>query len=101
MTEPFAGFHILVFALPIQIAAQSSLTGVVFRAVGMLYLVDLDDSPGYPLTFADHDAKEVEEQKEPDELTGLLQKKTLSPAAKALIKECCDKLEALAASSGL
>jgi hypothetical protein len=35
------GFHILVHALPIQVAAQSSLTGVVFRAVGMMYLVDL------------------------------------------------------------
>jgi hypothetical protein len=35
------GFHVLVHALPIQVASQSSLTGVVFRAVGMLYLVDL------------------------------------------------------------
>ena len=40
------GFHILVHALPIQVASQSSLTGVVFRAVGMMYLVDLDDVPG-------------------------------------------------------
>ena len=28
-----------------SVATQSSLTGVVFRAVGMMYLVDLDDSP--------------------------------------------------------
>lgn len=97
------GFHILVFALPIQIAAQSSLTGVVFRAVGMLYLVDLDDSPGYTLTFVDNDFKEgeYEEKKEPDETTGLLKKATLAADAKAIIKEAQDKLDALAASSGL
>jgi hypothetical protein len=40
------GFHILVHALPIQVAAQSTLAGVVIRAVGMMYLVDLDDAPG-------------------------------------------------------
>lgn len=56
------GFHILVHALPIQVAGQGSLTGVVFRAVGMLYLVDLDDSPGYTLTFTDHD-DEIEAEK--------------------------------------
>jgi hypothetical protein len=33
----------------IQVTSQSSLTGVVFRAVGMMYLVDLDDTPGYTL----------------------------------------------------
>jgi hypothetical protein len=44
-------FHLLVHSLPIQIAAQSSLTGVVIRAVGMVYLVDLDDTPGHPLTI--------------------------------------------------
>jgi len=44
------GFHILVHALPIQVAGQSSLTGVVFRAVGMMYLVDLDDTPGFKLS---------------------------------------------------
>jgi hypothetical protein len=44
------GFHILVHALPIQVA-QSSLTGVVFRAIGMMYLVDLDDTPGYKITL--------------------------------------------------
>ena len=53
------GFHILVHALPIQVAAQSSLTGVVFRAVGMMYLVDLDDTPGYTLTLVE--AEEVPE----------------------------------------
>lgn len=52
------GFHILVHALPLQIASQSSLTGVVFRAVGMMYLVDLDDTPGYKLTVTTTDVKE-------------------------------------------
>ena len=47
------GFHILVHALPIQVATQSSLTGVVFRAVGMIYLVDLDDTSGYKLTIVE------------------------------------------------
>mmetsp|Transcript_26611 Transcript_26611/g.44409 ORF Transcript_26611/g.44409 Transcript_26611/m.44409 type:complete len:425 (+) Transcript_26611:321-1595(+) len=47
------GFHILVHALPIQVATQSSLTGVVFRAVGMMYLVDLDDTPGYTLRIVE------------------------------------------------
>lgn len=47
------GFHILVHALPIQVATQSSLTGVVFRAVGMVYLVDLDDTAGYTLTLVE------------------------------------------------
>jgi len=43
------GFHILIHALPIQMAAQSSLTGAVFRAVGMMYLADLDDTKGFTL----------------------------------------------------
>ena len=99
------GFRILVFALPIQIAAQSSLTGVVFRAVGMLYLVDLDDSPGYTLTFNAKEAvdKLAADDDEPSESTGLLKnnKDALSKEAKAIIKEARDKLDALAASSGL
>lgn len=49
------GFHILVHALPVQVAGQSSLTGVVFRAVGMMYLVDLDDAPGTALTLIEGD----------------------------------------------
>jgi hypothetical protein len=53
------GFHILVHALPIQVAAQSSLTGVVFRAVGMMYLVDLDDTPGCIITLVPKAIEEV------------------------------------------
>ena len=93
------GFHILVFALPIQIAAQSSLTGVVFRAVGMLYLVDLDDSPGYTLTLVENESTE---DREPDESTRLVQGESpLQKEAKAIIQEARDKLDALASSSGL
>jgi hypothetical protein len=44
------GYHILVQALPVQVAQQTSLTGFVLRAVGMMYLVDMDDTPGYKLT---------------------------------------------------
>jgi len=51
-------YHILVHALPIQVAYQSSLTSVVFRAVGMMYLVDLDDTPGPALSI--HQKKETE-----------------------------------------
>jgi hypothetical protein len=55
------GFHVLVHALPIQMASQSSFTGVVFRAVGMMYLVDLDDSPGYTLTVMEESTKTKKE----------------------------------------
>ena len=53
------GYHILVHALPIQVAAQSSFTGVVLRAVGMMYLVDLDDTPGYKLTIVQKADEEI------------------------------------------
>lgn len=52
------GYHILVHALPVQVAYQSSLTSVVFRALGMMYLVDLDDTTGIPLHIVDvHEEK--------------------------------------------
>lgn len=34
----------MVHALPIQVAAQSTFGGVVGRAVGMMYIVDLDNT---------------------------------------------------------
>mmetsp|Transcript_32430 Transcript_32430/g.38752 ORF Transcript_32430/g.38752 Transcript_32430/m.38752 type:complete len:372 (+) Transcript_32430:71-1186(+) len=68
------GFHILVHALPLQVASQSSLTGVVFRAIGMMYLVDLDDTPGYTLTINDNiDGKTISKEEEhADEETSLI-----------------------------
>mmetsp|Transcript_32429 Transcript_32429/g.38751 ORF Transcript_32429/g.38751 Transcript_32429/m.38751 type:complete len:420 (+) Transcript_32429:71-1330(+) len=64
------GFHILVHALPLQVASQSSLTGVVFRAIGMMYLVDLDDTPGYKLTIHDniHDTTDSNKEEDIDEI---------------------------------
>jgi hypothetical protein len=65
------GFHILVHALPIQVSMQSSILGVVFRAVGMLYLVDLDDSKGFTLIITEKgNAKAAEEDAEKDEKAG-------------------------------
>jgi len=40
----YEGYHVLVHALPIQVAAQSTFGGVVGRAVGMMYIVDLDNT---------------------------------------------------------
>jgi hypothetical protein len=54
------GFHVLVHALPIQVAGQSSLTAIVLRAVGMLYLVDLDDSSETVLTLREGSGNAVE-----------------------------------------
>jgi hypothetical protein len=47
------GFHILIHALPVQVASQSTLVGIVIRAVGVMYLVDLDDAPGVKLTVCE------------------------------------------------
>lgn len=101
------GYHILVHALPIQVASQSSLTGVVFRAVGMMYLVDLDDTPGYKLTVV---VKPLEEPK-PEAKTGEEPKKeepkkdqemqaisndAIEQATLEIIEEAKKKLDALA-----
>ena len=45
------GFHFLLHLLPIQVASMSNIIGVVFRAVGMIYLVDLDDISGNTMTL--------------------------------------------------
>lgn len=60
------GYHVLVHLLPIQVAAESSFTGVVFRAVGMMYLIDLDDTPSVTLTLheglGDYDDNETQQE---------------------------------------
>jgi hypothetical protein len=43
-------FHFLLNVLPVQIASKSSIMGIVFSSVGMIYLVDLDDTSGQPLS---------------------------------------------------
>jgi hypothetical protein len=44
------GFLFLLHVLPVQVANSNSIMGVVFKAVGMLYLVDLDDTAGNVMT---------------------------------------------------
>ena len=44
-------FHFLLNVLPVQIASKSSVMGIVFSSVGMIYLVDLDDTTGNTLTL--------------------------------------------------
>jgi hypothetical protein len=93
------GFHILVHALPIQVAGQSSLTGIVFRAVGMLYLVDLDDTPGGTLTLVEDD-KDAEPEK-PEINDAAIQPTQLSEGeiatkAQMIIEDARAQLDALA-----
>jgi hypothetical protein len=103
------GYHILVHALPIQVASQSSLTGVVFRAVGMMYLVDLDDTPGYTLTIVEKTPEPEKEETEAPEkpkldsdIAGTPEKidtadaVAMSAEVEQIIEEARAKLDALA-----
>ena len=47
-------FHVLVHLLPIQVASESSWTGVVFRNVGMMFLIDMDATPSVTLTLHEY-----------------------------------------------
>lgn len=58
------GFHFLLHVLPIQIANQSTIIGVVFRAVGMIYLADLDDTVGNTMTLVVPEQESVPETAE-------------------------------------
>jgi hypothetical protein len=53
-------FHFLLHVLPVQIASKSSIMGVVFSSVGMIYLVDLDDTCGNVMTLVTHHSGEQE-----------------------------------------
>jgi hypothetical protein len=53
-------FHFLLHVLPIQIASKSSIMGVVFSSVGMIYLVDLDDTSGSTMTLVPDDGAQNE-----------------------------------------
>jgi hypothetical protein len=100
------GYHILVHALPIQVASQSSLTGVVFRAVGMMYLVDLDDTPGYTLTIVEKtpepETEAPEKPKLDSDIAGTPEKidtadaVAMSAEVEHIIEEARAKLDALA-----
>lgn len=101
------GFHILVHALPIQVASQSSFTGVVFRAVGMMYLVDLDDTPGYTLTVVEKEEpkddpnKPIKDETIEVEETASGSNSDVAGTAAAIIADAQKKLDALAASQGM
>jgi hypothetical protein len=45
------GFLLLLHVLPIQVSAQSSPVQMVFRVLGMIYLVDMDDCEGNTMTI--------------------------------------------------
>ena len=101
------GYHVLVHALPIMVAAQGTFTGVVARAVGMLYIVDLDDTtevhemtivPLGPDTDVTDDEHE-EFEKFHESLTKV--DNSLDREAEMIIQEAAAKLEALAASRGV
>jgi hypothetical protein len=105
-------FHILVHALPIQIASQSSLTGVVIRALGMVYLVDLDDTSGHTLTIVEDNEKSGgkgastaedsaskngnQHSKPTTQPTSLADARVLSDEAQRIIAEAQAQLDALA-----
>lgn len=59
-----AGFFILLHLLPLQVAAPNNGIGVVFRAVGMIYLVNLDDTSGNTMTLVQTQEEEdaIEEE---------------------------------------
>jgi hypothetical protein len=90
------GFHILVHALPIQVAGQSSLTGVVFRAVGMMYLVDLDDTPGYTLTLVEEDKDDKRENTDAAAQPTQLSEGEIATKAQMIIEDARGQLDALA-----
>ena len=90
-----------------MVAAQGTFTGVVARAVGMLYIVDLDD------TFEVHEMTIVPLGPDPDvtdDEDGEFEKfhesltkvdNSLDREAEMIIQEAAAKLEALAASRGI
>eukprot|EP00548_Thalassiothrix_antarctica_P006676 CAMPEP_0194134476 /NCGR_PEP_ID=MMETSP0152-20130528/4556_1 /TAXON_ID=1049557 /ORGANISM="Thalassiothrix antarctica, Strain L6-D1" /LENGTH=360 /DNA_ID=CAMNT_0038830231 /DNA_START=307 /DNA_END=1392 /DNA_ORIENTATION=- len=55
------GFRVLLYTLPIQVASQSSILGIVFRSLGMIYLVNLDDSGGDRLQLEEIFSSSTEE----------------------------------------
>lgn len=52
-------FHFLLHVLPIQIASKAAIISVVFSSVGMIYLVDLDDTSGATMTLLSQPGERV------------------------------------------
>lgn len=93
-------------ALPIMVSAQGTYTGVVAWAVGMLYIVDLDDTGEVhemtivPLELKNDDT--VDEDMEFEKFAASLTKvdDSFNQEAEMIIQQAVVKLEALAASRG-
>ena len=67
------GYHMLVHALPIQVAAQSTFGGVVARAVGMMYIVDLDNTSNvFDMTLIPAQEEENEKVQKSDDTKGTI-----------------------------
>ncbi|GKY93132.1 hypothetical protein MPSEU_000281400 [Mayamaea pseudoterrestris] len=81
------GFHVLIHALPIQVGSQSSFTNVVLRSVGMMYLVNLDDTTGSKLTLT--------EGENPAPVAGNSKMEDEAHAIRRIISEATTRLEAL------
>ncbi|CAJ1932031.1 unnamed protein product [Cylindrotheca closterium] len=55
------GFTMLLYVLPVKVAGQATIMGVVFQALGMVYLVDLDNCTGNVLTLVESTHKNNKE----------------------------------------
>jgi hypothetical protein len=83
------GFHVLVHALPIQVAAQSTFLMVVFRSVGMMHLVDMDDTAGYTLRLEESSSDQSKKQQQEE------QEEDLAAQTQKILDEARAKLDAL------
>lgn len=84
-----------------MVAAQSSFTGVIARAVGMLYIVDLDDTTEvFEMTIVPLSPDPCDTASEEDE-EFLTKVDHFDQEAEMIIQEAAAKLEALAASRGV
>lgn len=90
-----------------MVAAQGTFTGVVARAVGMLYIVDLDDTNEvHEMTIVPlgpDPCDTVDEDEDFEKFHESLTKvdNSLDQEAEMIIQEAAAKLEALAASRGV
>ena len=85
------GFHVLVHALPIQVAAQGTFLMVVYRSVGMMYLVDMDDTAGCDLQLEGGSRKESEQ----DGPTPKKDEKDIATRAQKIVDDAKAQLDAL------
>jgi len=91
------GFHMLLHSLPLQVSSQESLTGIVAKAIGMMYLVDLDDSVGKEITITEKVTEGTEEKKgdvkpEEDEVEKVPQKKPFSAETQKVIDDAMERV---------